>query len=390
MLMSVSIPYIAKDFGLSFLAMGVVLSAFFGAYSVGQIPGGILADKYGGRNVASIAIVWWSIFTAVTGMVSNLTQMAMCQVIFGLGEALYPGASFKLLSAWFSSKERGTAMGIRLSANSLGGAMCPIIAVGIMSVLGWRWGFYLLSLLGIVSIILWRAFITDTPAQDNKVSAQELALIQGDDIQRKTDEQKIAMGTLMKKPIMWGFFAVYFGFDITLWGFHSWVPSFLVKGRGFSMLRMGVGASLPFWGGMIGCILGGWMSDKYFKDKRRIPIIGSQLLSAAFLYLTITAHSPTMIIVWLSLAGTSIQFFASSFWAFPYSVIPTSIMGSAGAFINFAGQAAAFVAPMMMGYLVHIAGGRFFPAFSLLIGAALFSSLMTFTIKNAKREFAVE
>ena len=388
MAMSVSIPYIARDLSLSPLAMGVVLSAFFGAYSVSQFPGGILADKYGVRKIGSIAIVWWSCFTAVTGMVSTLTKMVMCRITLGLGEGLFPGCSFKVISAWFSTKERGTAMGIRLSANTLGTAMAPIIVAGIMSVLGWRWTFYLLSMLGIIAITTWRAFITNKPAQDKRVSAQELALIQDDDIQKKTDEQKIALSTLMRNPGIWRLFVIYLAWDITEWGFQSWLPSFLVKARGFSMLQMGIGASLPFLVGMAGCLLGGWVSDKYFRNKRRIPIIASQLLSAAFLYLTIKEESPTMMVVWLCLAGTSIQSFGSCFWALVMSIIPASIMGSAGGFINFAGQLGAFVSPVMIGYLVHVSGGGFSSAFMLLVGAALFSCLLTFTAKDGKREFA--
>ena len=69
--MAVAIPYIAVDFKLSPLAMGGVISAFFTGYSIGQIPGGILADRFGTRKVAA-PVVWWSFFTAVTGMVSSL------------------------------------------------------------------------------------------------------------------------------------------------------------------------------------------------------------------------------------------------------------------------------------------------------------------------------
>lgn len=390
MLMSVAIPYIAKDFDLTPLAMGVVLSAFFGAYSLANLPGGYLADKYGAKKIASIAILWWSFFTIITGMVANLTQMLSCRAIFGLGEGVFPGCSFKLMSAWFSKKEMGKAMGIRLSANSFGAAMTPIVVVAIMAAFGWRYAFYLLGLIGIPLIIIWRLFITDKPSLDKRVSAGELALIEGDDAQQKINEQKIKTNTLLKNPVIWRFLIILFGLDMTYWGFSSWVPSFLVQARGFSMAKMGIAASLPWFGGILGCVLGGWVSDKFFKNSRRgrrVPLVVSPVLAAIFLYLTVTAASPTMIVVWLSLAGTFVNFSISAFWALPLTVIPTSVMGTVGGAINFAGQAAAFLSPMIMGYLVQASGGAFYSAFMLLVGSTLFSCLLTFTVKDEELKF---
>jgi len=72
---SVAIPYIAADYHLTPLEMGIVMSVFFAGYSISQIPGGLLADKFGVRRVATVAMVWWSVFTAVTGSAANLAQM---------------------------------------------------------------------------------------------------------------------------------------------------------------------------------------------------------------------------------------------------------------------------------------------------------------------------
>src|SRR4051812_4948480 len=93
MVMTVAIPYIAKDFNLTPVDMGVVMSAFFAGYALFQIPGGLLADKFGPRKTMAIAISWWSIFTGLTAMVSNLTSMLVVRVLFGIGEASFPGGS---------------------------------------------------------------------------------------------------------------------------------------------------------------------------------------------------------------------------------------------------------------------------------------------------------
>src|SRR6186713_336464 len=77
MAMSVAIPYIAADFHLSPQASGLVMSVFYAGYAISQIPGGLLADRFGARRVATLAMVWWSAFTAITGAATNLIQMVV-------------------------------------------------------------------------------------------------------------------------------------------------------------------------------------------------------------------------------------------------------------------------------------------------------------------------
>ena|SRR5579859_7070874 len=68
MAMSVALPYIAADFHLSSIESGALMSAFFAGYAISHIPGGVLADLFGSRKVATIAMLWWSAFTALTGL----------------------------------------------------------------------------------------------------------------------------------------------------------------------------------------------------------------------------------------------------------------------------------------------------------------------------------
>ena len=88
MAMATAIPYIAKEFNLTPVTMGGVMSAFFIGYATFQIPGGILADKFGPRRVMTAAILWWSVFTFFTGMVHNLFNMMWIRVVFGVGEGV--------------------------------------------------------------------------------------------------------------------------------------------------------------------------------------------------------------------------------------------------------------------------------------------------------------
>jgi sugar phosphate permease len=383
--MAVAIPYIAVDFKLSPLAMGGVISAFFAGYSIAQIPGGILADRFGMRKVSALALGWWSLFTAFTGTVSSLFPMLVVRVIFGLGEGLFPGCSFKGISVWFPQRERSTANAIMLASNYFGPAITPLIVVAIMSVWGWRATFFTLFIPGIVMVVFLWVYLRDKPADSQKLSLEELTEIEGNDrSQVLATGKKLTISEVLRERTVWQCFLVLFFYDLTVKGFSAWLPSYLVKARGFNMLHMGIAASLPYFAGTLCCILGGWVSDRFFPTRRRVPIVTTQLLSALFLYLTCTTKVIALLVVYQTLTGACLAFFLSTFWALPMNTIPKAVMGTAGGVINMAGQLAAVVSPLAIGYLVQISKGGFYSAFMFLIGAVLVSVVIVFTLKEQK------
>ena len=90
MVISTAIPYIAKDFNLSPVAMGAVMSAFFIGYTTCQIPGGFLVDRFGARKVMLWALSWWTAFTVFTGMVSSLAPMLWVLSLIHISEPTRP------------------------------------------------------------------------------------------------------------------------------------------------------------------------------------------------------------------------------------------------------------------------------------------------------------
>lgn len=386
MVMSSMIPYIATDFHLTAFQSGMVMSAFFLSYSIAQIPGGLLADRFGFRVVTTIAMVWWSFFTALTGAASNFVHMLAARFLFGLGEGVFPAASFKAVAVWFPQKERATANAIKLAASPLGAAIAPLVVVAIMSLGSWRTVFYSLFIPGILIAVLFWKFVADKPSLSSRVSPEELAEIEGEDaVNNPTSSKGFKISEAFRQPYVLRYFLVLFAFDIGYWGFTSWLPTYLVKARGFSLVQMGVASSLPFFAATIGCLVGGWTSDRFFSSNRRLPIVAAQLLTALLLYLTFVAESIPMLIVCQTLAGFCLSFFTSAFWALPMNTVPKSLMGAISGVINMAGQIAAFLSPLIVGYLVGTSGG-FASTFVLLVVTILISSALVFTLPAKPRE----
>ena len=383
MVMTVAIPYIAKDFNLTSVEMGVVISAFFLGYALFQIPGGMLADKFGARKVMAIAVSWWSAFTAFTGMATSLLSMLIIRFLFGLGEASFPGGSWKTVSTWFPKKERATANSFMLSSNSLGPAIAPLFVVGIMAAFSWRSVFYFLFIPGMIVVALILYFVRNKPEDSNMISPEELKIINEKDPE-ECSANKLSFRDVVKLPGVWKIFFTFFAFDIVFWGFSSWIPTYLVNARGFKLVKMGIIASLPFFAGTIGTVAGGYFSDKYFVGKRRFVIIISLISTALCLILTYITPNEALAMTFLTFTGFFVCMAFGGIWALPMNILPSEVMGSSSRLINFAGQIAGFISPIAIGFLVQMAGGSFGIAFAFLVVACLISTSIAFTIHEKK------
>jgi sugar phosphate permease len=387
--LSVAIPYIGKDLGLDPVEMGLVMSAFFATYTLMQLPGGWLADRFGVRRVATVALIWWSSFTAATGAAGNLGHLLVARAAFGVGEGVFPPCSFKTIAVWFPKNERASASAIMLAANSVGSAIAPLIVVTIIATWGWRSVFYMLFIPGaLVAFAFWRV-VADEPRLDPQAAASEGS----DDLNDRcpTEEpnsQRMRFVDLLTNALYLRYFVALFAFGLAFWGFVTWLPTYLITVRGFSTAQMGLAASLPFATGIAGSLVGGFVSDKYFPGRRHTPIIIAQVAVLAFLYLSYAAESRGALMAYQGLLGFSMTFFFSAFWAAPISVADSADVGIVSGFVNTGGQLAAVIAPLAIGALVSRAGGGFGTTFTVLCGAVAISCLIMMTCPSHGEEVA--
>jgi sugar phosphate permease len=372
-LMPMALPLIGQEFHLSPTVMGAVISAFFVGYASMQIPGGMIADKIGPRNSITLGVAFWSGFSLLTGMATNLSTLMGIRVCFGLGEGLHPAAAFKALSAWFPPGERSRANGFVMSSNALGPMIAPILFASLMNAFGWRQAFYIISVPGFVIALGAYWLLRDRPADHPSVGAEELAEIGNDErLQRK-----IPFSELLRYPVLWKLFAIYFLWDTTWWGFGAWLPSYLFKVRGFSMTNTGLVTALPYAAGFIGVSVAGWIADR---TGRRRTVLAVVLIGiAVFMALIATATNVITAVIFLIAAGFFLPAVHGPFWAIPMDLLPSRVMGYAAGFLNTGGQIAGIVSPIAIGALIQWTGsyyaGFIFMAISATISALLVATL---------------
>ncbi|MEI7613318.1 MAG: MFS transporter [Betaproteobacteria bacterium] len=390
MIMSVSLPFIGKDLDIGTTEQGFIISAFFLAYAGFQIPGGWLGDKFGPRKVMAFAITWWSIFTTVTGLVFTLPILLAVRFLFGMGEGCFPGSSWKAIATYFPSKERGRATAIQSSVNTLGPALAAVVAAAIIGSMGWKMVFIIMGIPGLLIALGIYIFVRDDPKDHPHITQEELDELAADDVAQNkgktvaevSAESSIPFSAILKSPILWKMAAIWFLFDITFWGFSSWLPSYLMKVREFSLAKTGLMAAIPFLCGTVGTLMGGYCSDKFKSSRKWLYVIAS-VISAAFLYKVFTVESADMAVVYQCISSLFMFFAMALFWGILMDQIPSKIMGRASGIVNFGGQMAGVVSAPVMGYLIQSSGGSYNSAFWFMIIALVASSVVTASLKSS-------
>ncbi|HKH00422.1 MAG TPA: MFS transporter, partial [Bradyrhizobium sp.] len=262
--LAVAAPAVEADFGIDAATMGLLLSGFFWTYAVMQMPFGYFADKVGARIALLTAVVWWSIFTALTAAARGVASFLGCRLLLGVGEAgAYPSCA-KVASVWFPRSERGLASALSDSGSRIGSALAIPLVSWIISTLGWRESFVITGLLGFVWAAFWIWLYRD-PEHHPSVTPEQLARLQAERGPAKSAEApKAPWLSLFRYRTIWGMMIGFFCLNFVIFFFITWFPTYLVQARGFSLKELGTLGILPALVAIPGGWIGGYVSDSLY------------------------------------------------------------------------------------------------------------------------------
>ena len=381
---SASVPSLRNEFGFSMVSIGWILSAYYWGYSLFQLPGGWLGDRFGPRRVLTWIVVWWSIFTSATALSWNFASMLLFRFLFGVGEAgAFPNAT-RSLSRWILPSERGYAQGITHAGSRLGAAMTPPIVVWLITLYGWRVTFIVFGMLGIIWAAVWYWYYRDSPEQHPRVNAAELELIHSSmGGPRPSVAKFIPWKKILASRTLWSLSLMYFCYGYCLTLYLTWFPTYLNSHRHFSLKEMGLYASLPLLAGTLGDLMGGVCTDFWLKRtgdlkmaRRSVAVSGFLLAAAGIIPATLTAN-PIYCVYFTCLAVFGLELTVGVSWAVPLD-IGGDFAGSASAVMNTCGNIGGAISPMLSAYLVSGFGWNvpFFVAAGVcLVAAALFCKI---------------
>ena len=367
---SVAAPRIQRELSITPDRWGWVIGAFVLAYGIFEMPTGAMGDRYGQRNVITRIVVWWSVFTALTGAATGFWTLFIIRFLFGMGEAgAYPNIS-GVIARRFPITERARTQGFVWAASRLGGALSPLVMTPMQAFFGWRVAFLALGIIGIAWALWWRAGFRDEPAE-----ATATALV-------PAAHKAIPWAILFRSRQLWMIFAMYWCYAWGSWFYFGWFPTYLTK-RGFTEAEMGIYSALPFVLGAAGNLAGGFLGDRLVRAYGVVlgrRVLGCTCLAvSALLLIALSQSDDRTAIVVLSACGFGVaDLMLPSAWAVCLD-IGGAYAGAVSGFMNTAGQLGGFVCSVLYGYVVQATGsyntGLIIVAAMVMIAAGLFSRI---------------
>jgi ACS family glucarate transporter-like MFS transporter len=374
--LSIAGQFIQQQFRLSTQTLGWILSAFVLGYAFFQVPGGWLADRFGPRVVITGAILWWSIFSAMTAIAPRLPfarwfgtawSFAIVRFLIGLGEgAAFPNAN-KIVSSWMAATQRGIGNSMFLAGIGLGGVLTPILIAGIMRKWGWQVSFYVCGCIGIVIAMIWYFYVTDRPAQHPGVNEAELARIHTDPFANAVNDEKMAKADIPRShissqwkkiflnPSAWALVLSYFFVGYASYLYYTWFFLYLVQVRHLTTMQGGLWGTTPFIAMAILTPVGGAVSDAAVlrmgrRRGRQSAVWVGLISSTALLWLGSHAADNKLAILFLAAAAGLIGFATTGWWA-ACNDLSQNFSGSLSGLMNMGGNLGGWISPVLTAYI---------------------------------------
>ncbi len=359
---AIAAPYMMADLGLTVVQMSVVFSAFTLAYSIFEIPSGWLGDRIGPRRVLTRIVLWWSAFTTLTGAALGYRSLVAIRFLFGAGEAgAFPNA-VRSFAAWFPARERGMANGVLFFGSRLGGAITAPVALVLIQRAGWRAAFAVFGAFGLAWAAVWHRTYRDRPSNHPDVDAAERAWIEQDAVSvgqsaARDDGAPTPWAQLLASRNLWAICAMYFAFGYGLYFYFTWLPTYLIRELGFSVLAGGFFSSLPFVLAGMANLAGGWCTDsiaRRFGLRHARTTLGALAFAtcAALVFTSTVAAPPVAKALLLALALASADFALGACWSVCLDV-GSAHAGVVTGFMNTFGNLGGLVGPIVVAQIVE-------------------------------------
>ena len=363
--LSLAAPLLEAELKLTPSQLGALLASFFWSYALLQLFGiaGLLADRYPVGIVFAAGFIVWSAATAVTGLVSGFAALFVMRLLLGAGESLaYPCYS-NILATEFPQHHRGLANALIDAGSKLGPALGTLLGGLIIAEIGWRWFFIVLGAGGMFWLVPWFIWM---PRGSGRTAV--------------APEDVPGLRAVLAERSAWGTFAGHFCGNYYWFFLLTWLPSYLVRERKFSLEGMATVGAIAY--GAIGTatIIAGWYSDRRIAagispTRVRKTVVVAGLGGSTVILPVAAVQDLTLSIALLMLACVSFGVYVSNHWAITQTLAGPLAAGRWTSLQNGVGNLSGIVAPWLTGVVVERTG-TFYLAFLVAAAIALLGSVM--------------
>jgi ACS family hexuronate transporter-like MFS transporter len=355
-----ALPQIGTALQLDHAERGLAVSVFFLAYALMQVPGGLLADRFGAVRMCVFALLAWSVCTGLTAVAWSFAALLAIRAVFGVMQGMFPAASVKALAERSLPEQRNTANGWVNASSSFAILAAGVLAAVSLPVIGWRGMFLVISGLGVVVALAWKRWMPapriDPVTEDDGYAPSRWAFI--------------------TSPAILGYATVSFGFNLLAWGVTTWVPSYLNEVRGVSVGTAALLMTLPTVLGAGTIVLGGRLADRLGGRPRTIVVPAMVVVGVLDVLLPATTSLPLFMVV-LTLLYSTLGLCLTSSFSVPLRALPARWVGQVAGLVMLGSQLAGMVAPYLFGFVVdHASYGAGFAALAIGPVIAIVASIL--------------
>jgi ACS family hexuronate transporter-like MFS transporter len=282
---------------------------------------------------------------------------AIARFFLGLGEAGNFPAAIKTVAEWFPRSERALATGIFNAGTSVGAVLAPLLVPIVAFAWGWRAAFIFTSVLSATWLIVWLKVYRPSGLVHDEPAA------------------KLRWGELLGHRQAWAFVAGKVITDPSWWFFLFWLPKFLNKEYGLSLLNLGAPLIVIYLMADAGSVAGGWLAGRFIRlgwtvnRARKVTLLLCALAVTPIVFAS-QVHNLWLAVGLIGLATAAHQGWSVNLFTLPSDMFPQRAVASVVGLGGFGGAISGMLISTLIGFLLQTTGS-YIPAFVMAASAYL-------------------
>jgi len=398
---SIAIIPMAEDNGWSPTVQGAFMSAFFLGYVTLQIPAGYLSDRFGGKWVLGLGVLFWSLFTLLTpaSAALGITVLLACRFLMGVAEAVTWPSIYSLYSRWVHPDRRASAVGLMNSGISGGAVIALICTPWLISVWSWQGAFYLYGLLGVLWFAVWAPLARSRPADKTDWDTADAVLATAEagsaadqnDVSAQPVYPRLTVRGMLRSRAVWAVAVAHICINWSLYLVLSWFPTFVNRELGADLQLAGFLALAPTIVSLVMAPLAGRLFDRLvakghdrLKVRRVMQSLAFVGITAAMMAITST-DSLVLSVTVITLSNALTAFSIGGFATNHLDIAPNQsglLMGVTNTLAAVSSSASVFVS----GWIQDLSGG-WDAVFLTAAGVSVCGAVIYGSLSGVEREF---